>query len=110
MEFDKKGVKKNRTSVFLTGVASTFVERVPLKSKGTVLSLIISHAIQQGYLKDALAPLFTEDQVSEFVGTLCTTHKVDVVTTVAHKVAKEESGDLSSAEKLKEVQKMWEGK
>lgn len=59
---------KHRISVFLTGSAGELLEHVPLKSRGTVISLIIGYAINNNLLESALSPLYTAEQVQKFVG------------------------------------------
>lgn len=109
MEYQKKGAEKSRISVLLTGVASDFVNHIPFKNKGIVLSLVISHALYKGYIKEALSPLFTEEQVNEFVGTLrSSAQKLEVsISSESKDNADDGSG---SHEKLKKVQEMWREK
>lgn len=66
MQTDKSS--KHRISVFLTGSAGELLEHVPLKSRGTVISLIIGYAINNNLLESALSPLYTAEQVQKFVG------------------------------------------
>lgn len=55
-----------RRNLEITGIAGDFINKIPMRKRGQVISLIVSHALTNGTVKEALASVFTEDELSSF--------------------------------------------
>ena len=55
-----------RRNLEITGIAGDFINKIPIRKRGQVISLIVSHALTNGTVKESLASVFTENELSSF--------------------------------------------
>ncbi|AHJ12999.1 hypothetical protein [Sulfurospirillum multivorans] len=56
-----------RVNIDLTGIAGEFLEKIPLKKKGIVVSVLVAKTISSGIAREVLSPLFTKDDIDDFM-------------------------------------------
>lgn len=56
-----------RVNIDLTGIAAEFLEKIPLKKRGIVISVLLAKTISSGIAREVLSPLFTKDDIDDFM-------------------------------------------
>jgi len=77
-----------RANVELTGIAAEFLEKIPLKKKGVVISVLLAKAITSGIAREVLSPLFNKEELDIFLPPsngemIVEIPKIDITTTIA---------------------------
>jgi len=56
-----------RANVGLTGIAAEFIDKIPLKKRGVVISVLLAKIITSGIAREVLSSLFTKDEIDGFL-------------------------------------------
>ncbi len=56
-----------RRNLEVAGIAGDFINKIPIRKRGHVVSLIVSNALINGTAKESLAAVFTEEEFNSFL-------------------------------------------
>ncbi|NBK98421.1 MAG: hypothetical protein EOM50_10435 [Erysipelotrichia bacterium] len=57
-----------RLNIDLTGIANNLISNVPVRKRGQAISCILSHALINGNVKDALSSMFNDKEMEHILG------------------------------------------